>query len=203
MIRIVWIVIFSLWLAACSSEDYCTSFIPLDENSVILALGNSLTYGVGASQTTNYPTMLEKLINHRVINAGVPGNTSAQALKRLPELLDEYHPTLVILLIGGNDFIKKIPKNVVKANIEKMITLIRNEGGSVILIATPGFSLTLKPPKLYQELSEQYKVPLIKKQLSTLISNREYKSDLTHLNAKGYKKLAEIVADFLKQCGLN
>ena len=71
---------------------------PLSKHSVILALGDSLTSGAGTSPNNAYPAQLQNLSGYQVINAGISGNTSEQALSRLPKLLKQYHPKLVIIV---------------------------------------------------------------------------------------------------------
>ena len=96
-----------LCLNACGDTEKV--FTPLAKDAVILAFGDSLTYGTGTNKNFSYPALLEKLTQHKVINKGVPGEISSAGLKRLPKLLDQYKPRLLILIHGGNDILKKIP----------------------------------------------------------------------------------------------
>ena len=94
----------------------------LAAGATVLALGDSITFGIGASAETSYPTVLAKLTGWNVINAGVSGDTSAQALARLPALLQEHVPPLVLVSIGGNDFLRRLPEAQTRANIQKIFT---------------------------------------------------------------------------------
>ncbi|MFX6601416.1 GDSL-type esterase/lipase family protein, partial [Acinetobacter baumannii] len=76
-----------------------------------------------------------------VINAGVSGNTSAQALERLPALLQEHRPTLVIVSIGGNDFLRRLPLETTRTNLRRIGEQARASGAQVLLVAVPGLSL--------------------------------------------------------------
>ena len=96
-----------LALSACVSSP--PPLPPLSENATVLAFGDSLTYGAGAAPADSYPAQLQKIIRRQVVAADIPGETSAQALRRLPRLLSHHRPALVILCTGGNDFLRRLP----------------------------------------------------------------------------------------------
>lgn len=169
-------------------------------NRVILAFGDSLTYGYGASMQESYPKRLQYLLGREVINAGVPGEVSAEGLKRLPKLLEQHNPALLILCHGGNDILQKKEMSELRANLEKMILLAKSKSTEVILIAVPEFGLLrLTPPSLYHELSEQYSLPIEEDILPDLLHDNRYKSDLIHPNADGYEKMAKAVEKVVRE----
>ena len=170
------------------------------ENRVILAFGDSLTYGYGASMEQSYPKQLQNLLGREVINAGVSGEVSAEGLKRLPKLLERHNPSLLILCHGGNDILKKKEPEELRSNLEKMILLAKSKSTEVILIAVPEFGLLhLTPPALYHDLSEQYSLPIEENILSDLLHDNRYKSDLIHLNEAGYEKMAKAVEKVVRE----
>ncbi|MDO4643771.1 MAG: GDSL-type esterase/lipase family protein, partial [Cardiobacteriaceae bacterium] len=99
----------TLMITACSKK-HKPPHASLTRDSIVLALGDSLTAGYGASAEDAYPAQLAQLSGWHIINAGINGDTSGQALQRLPQLLNEYKPQLVIISIGGNDFLQHLPE---------------------------------------------------------------------------------------------
>jgi len=163
---------------------------PMSPASTILAIGDSLTAGTGTTKANAYPQQLENISGYKVINAGISGNTSEQALKRLPQLLQTYNPKLVIILIGGNDFIKKSSIKNLQNNIESMIIQSQKSGAQVILLGVPETSLSMKVPDFYQSIAKKYDAVYNGKILRKLLRDKRYKSDTVHLNVLGYHALA-------------
>jgi acyl-CoA thioesterase I len=98
----------------------------------IVCFGDSLTYGTGAEKGMDYPSQLSKLIGVEVINAGVPGDTTAKALNRINEIIN-MNPRIVLITLGGNDLKNKMNKETVFKNLEQIIQIIQKNGALVIL----------------------------------------------------------------------
>ncbi len=175
---------------------------PLPDGSVVVAFGDSLTVGVGAKSVENYPNRLNNIVPFEVIGSGVSGEQTNAGLKRLPSVLTQYQPDLVLLCLGGNDFIRRIDEHLIKQNLISMIELIKNSGSEVLLIAVPEPSLILSPSPIYQEIAQELNIPLLEDPLTDLLSDSRLKSDTIHLNAKGYKKLADAIKNNLIETGL-
>src|SRR5262247_1128250 len=143
--------------AGCGGDKAKLS--PLPGDAVVLAFGDSLTYGTGANEDESYPAQLEKLIGRRVVRAGVPGEVTAQALARLPSALDEHAPRLLLLCIVGNDFLRRLGNSQAESNVREMVKLARGRNIEVLLIGTPepGFSVT--PPAFYAGVAKDFSVP--------------------------------------------
>ncbi len=189
-----------LLFAACGPSE--PQVAPLSKNGVILAFGDSLTYGTGAKPQESYPAVLARLIGHQVIRSGVPGEVSARGLARLPEALDRYRPNLLILCHGGNDFLRRHRRDGTEANIRAMVELARARNIDVVLIGVPqpGIWIT-EGAELFARVAKAFGVPYEAEALAGIMTDRSLKSDTVHPNASGYRKLAEAVAALLRASG--
>lgn len=185
-------------LASCSPKP---KLPPLAGDAVILAFGDSLTFGTGVEAPDSYPAALEKMIGRRVVNYGIPGEVTAEGLSRLPEILDREKPALMILCHGGNDQLRHLSLEQTADNIRKMIQLARDKNVAVVLIAVPSPGLTLSPPPLYRKIAKKMSVPIEENILSDVLAKNSLKSDLIHPNAAGYRLMAESIAALLRQSG--
>jgi acyl-CoA thioesterase-1 len=185
-------------LSGCSESP---GLKPLSADTVILAFGDSLTYGTGAEPEESYPVVLAQRIDRKVVNAGIPGEVSADGLERLPELLREVKPSLVILIHGGNDLLQRKNKPAAVKNIIAMIDLIRGSGAQVVMAGVPDFGLFLSTAKFYLEIAEQRSVPIEAEILPSLLSDLSKKSDRVHPNADGYRELAIAMETLLEDNG--
>lgn len=189
----------SLTALVLSGCDRGPKITRLDPGAVILAFGDSLTYGTGAPRDQSYPAQLAKRLNLKVVNAGVPGEVSAIGLARLTETLAKHRPTLVILCHGGNDFLRRHDSTQTKANLRQMVSLIKGSGMDVILVGVPQLGLLLSPAPLYAEVAEEFDIPIEEETLADVLSDRDLKSDQIHPNAQGYTVLAEAFADLIEK----
>ena len=187
----------AFFLTACSGPK----LEPLPANAVVLAFGDSLTYGTGASENESYPAQLESLIGRRVVRAGVPGEVTAQALARLPSALDEYSPRLVLLCIGGNDFLHRLGAAQAETNVRAMVQLARSRGIDVLLIGTPEPALLPSPPAFYAAVAKDFAIPYEGSVITQVLKDASLKSDPIHPNARGYRVIAERLAERLRKAG--
>ncbi len=174
----------------------------LNKNDTILAFGDSLTYGYNAKPNESYPAVLARLSGHKVINAGIPAETSAEGLIRLPKLLEDKSIKLIILFFGGNDIIQKLPTKHLKSNLQNMIRMAKEKRIDILLISVPNLSLFgLKPLELYKEIAKKEELPLLSGMMTDILETPSLKSDRIHPNAKGYKIMAEQIYEKLKKEG--
>ncbi|MBK9136814.1 MAG: arylesterase [Betaproteobacteria bacterium] len=181
---------------------------PVAAGATVLALGDSLTHGTGATAEASYPAVLARLTGWRVVNAGVPGDTSAQALARAPAQLEEHRPALVLLCIGGNDFLRRADENDTRANLLRLVHVIRDSGAQLMLIAMPRptlaarFTGSLTDHPMYGEVAEAERVPLHRQGFSEVLADERLKSDTIHANAAGYEQFARGLLATLRATGL-
>jgi len=185
-------------LTACQKP---ASLPVLDKSDVVVAFGDSITFGTGAESRESYPAVLEQMIGRKVVNAGVPGEVTAEGLSRLPQILDQEKPALLILCHGGNDTLRQLSRMQAADNIREMVRLARQRGVVVVLIAVPSLGLSVSPAPMYRNIAKELKIPLEEKTLSDILADGSLKSDLIHPNAAGYRRLAEAVAMLLKKSG--
>jgi acyl-CoA thioesterase I len=195
----------ALALAACGRKP---KRVALAAGASVLALGDSITWGTGATPETSYPAELAKLTGWSVVNAGVPGDTSAGALARLPELLQQHSPQLVLVSIGGNDFLRRLPLAETRTNIRSICQLSAAAGAQVLLIGVPEASAlaalarSLSDHPIYEEISAELKLPLHSGGWAAVLSDPALRSDPIHANARGYAEFARGLAQTARDLGL-
>ncbi len=196
--RLFFAVCVSLLLAAC---DRAPTLPKLNSHDVIVAFGDSLTHGTGASEDTSYPAVLATLTGRTVINAGVPGDTTTSGLQRLPAVLSEYKPRLVLLCLGGNDMLRKQPTATTENNLRLLVQTIQASGAQVVLIGVPEPKLFGGAPDFYTRIADEMQLPLEREAFNDVLKDNRLKSDPIHANADGYRQVAERLAQFLRETG--
>ncbi|ACM18933.1 SGNH-hydrolase lipoprotein, lysophospholipase L1-like subgroup [Geotalea daltonii FRC-32] len=185
-------------IAGCSGAEPLPK-LPAD--GVILAFGDSITYGTGAASGESYPAMLEQLTGRKVVNGGVPGEVTAEGVQRLPGLLEQVKPAMVIICEGGNDMLRHASHGEIAANLRAMVRIVKGKGASAVLVSVPALDLSFAPPPFYAEIAEEVGIPCDEKTLTRILTKRSLKSDPIHPNAAGYRKLAEGLAKLLHKRG--
>lgn len=192
-------------LAACGKQQRLTVIPP---GSRVLAFGDSVTYGTGASPGEDWPTLLAQRTGWQIANAGIPGDTAEAAKTRLPAALGEHAPALVIIELGGNDFLRRRSDKAVKEDLRQMIEMVRRAGAQAVLVAVPEFSLlgvVARRPSdspIYRELGKEEQVPVIEDVFSDILGRPELCADQIHPNAQGYQAMAAGIHAALQKTGL-
>ncbi|PZP54058.1 MAG: arylesterase [Azospira oryzae] len=191
--------LFLLALAGCGGPR--PQLAPLAPSDVVLAFGDSLTFGTGAPEDQSYPAVLGRLIGREVVRSGVPGETTGQALARLPGVLEEVRPRLVLLCLGGNDMLRKVNEQEIAENLRAMVRMIRDRGADVVLVAVPRPALLADPPAFYRAIAEEFRLPLEDQVVKEVLYSTGLKADPIHPNAEGYRRIAEALAELLRRSG--
>jgi len=199
MNKILLFLLLSVSLYSCS--DPSNNLTLLSSDATMLAFGDSLTYGTGANSGEDYPALLTKLTNINVINAGVPGEISSKGLERLPTVLDEHNPNLLILIHGGNDILRKLSRNEQKSNLSAMIELAKTKNIQIAMLGVPEPGIFLKSSEIYEEIANETNIPIELSLLPDILGDNSLKSDIAHPNAQGYQQMAEGIYEFLKDNG--
>jgi lysophospholipase L1-like esterase len=198
--RLAVVVLLLLAPGACGPKT--PQLPPLPEDGLVLAFGDSLTYGTGAAAQDSYPAVLERLIGRPVVRSGVPGEVSAKGLRRLAGVLERYRPDLLVLCHGGNDILRFNNDDKTAANLRAMVKLARSQGVEVVLIGVPKPGLFLSDGAgFYQRIARDFAIPYAGEILADILGSPSLKSDAIHPNAAGYRKLAEAVAVLLRKSG--
>ncbi len=190
-------------LAACGGQRA----EPLPPGSVVLALGDSLTAGYGLDPEQAWPALLAARTGWQIVNGGVSGDQTADALARLPALMDEHAPKLVLVTLGGNDMLRKLPEAQTRGNLARILALTGSRGAQPVLLATPRPSVAgvvfqrLSAAPFYAEIARERKVPLIEDAIAEVLSDPDLKLDQLHPNAEGQRVLADKLFDALRKLG--
>jgi acyl-CoA hydrolase len=180
----------------------------LPPEAVVLAFGDSVTAGVGADAGYDFPSQLAQLTDLRIVNGGVSGDTAREAGGRLAALLASHQPQLVIIELGGNDFLRQTQASRVKEYLRAMIREALASGATVALVAVPRLSLlrasvgALTDSPIYAELAEEEGLVLVPNIFSEVLSDSGLRADEIHPNARGYGRLAQGIKTVLTARGL-
>ncbi len=195
----------SVVLGGCGKAPRLPSIPP---GKTVLAFGDSVTFGTGAAAGEDWPTLLAGLTGWQVENAGVPGDTAEAARGRMQALLDAHRPAVVIIEIGGNDFLRRRSAKAVKEDVRYLVQTARASGAQVVLVAVPELSLlglvAGKPSDapIYRELAEEERVVIVSEVFSSILSQPELCADQIHPNAEGYRQMAAGIHRQLQKVGL-
>ena len=209
MFKKITLAVFALLLIACDSGH---KFTTLSHNANVVILGDSLTYGTGAAQGEDYVSLLTTDTGWQIVNAGVPGNTSAQGLGRLGALLAAHDSgtqkiDLLIVELGGNDFLGRMPETETVRNLSEIIAQTKARNIQAVLVAIPKFSPigaafgSLEDHPLYEKLAEDTNTPLIEGVFSNVLAKNSLKADPIHPNGEGYRIVATDMKKALSDFG--
>ena len=181
------IAIWALWPAAKVTNL-------ASRGSNIIAFGDSLTAGYGASPGEDYPSRLSSILGLTILNAGKSGDTTETALARIDSDVLARDPRIVLLGLGGNDFLQSVAIATTEANLRTIIHKIQTAGAMVVLLGYRFPSLNANYEKMYERVAKEEGCLLIPNLLHGIETDASLKSDEIHPNARGYQLIAERVA---------
>jgi lysophospholipase L1-like esterase len=136
-----------------------------------------------------------------VVRAGVPGEVTGQGLARLPRVIEEHRPALMIVCLGGNDMLRRVEEAQVRKNLAEIVRTIRARGIAVVLVGVPKPALITSAPAFYAEVAKEFGIPYEGNVVTEVLHQLDMKADPIHPNAKGYRRMAEAIAELLKKAG--
>jgi acyl-CoA thioesterase I len=158
-----------------------------------VAFGDSLTEGYGASERHDYPTVLSRKLGLKIVNMGKAGETTADGLKRVGQAA-ELRPRVVLLCMGGNDVLQKVPREEMFNNLSALIGRFHQEGSFVVLIGLRSATLWDKNHQFFKAFAQKKRVFYVRDILEGIFPKPVYMSDAVHPNDEGYALIAERLA---------
>jgi acyl-CoA thioesterase-1 len=170
----------------------------------ILVFGDSLSAAYGIPPEQGWVALLTQRLKaqgygYQIVNASVSGETSSGGRERLPRALQLHQPTIVVLELGGNDGLRGLPLEELRANLAAMVQLAQAAGAQVLLVGmrippnygpryTEGFA------RVFPELASQYHVPLVPFMLQNVaLDPQRMQQDGIHPNARGEPPVLETI----------
>ncbi|HNA04146.1 MAG TPA: arylesterase [Rhodocyclaceae bacterium] len=200
----VYVICVAMLLSGCSR--------PREERlapgSVVLALGDSITAGYGIARDRAWPAQLAARSNWTIVNAGASGDTTSGALARLPELLEEHLPKLVIVEIGGNDMLRRIDAHQIESNLRAIVYLAQQRGARVVLLGIPRPSAIgaatgrLHAAEVYADVAKRSRSMIVHDAVADVLSDAGLRLDPLHPNEEGHRRLAETIERAFRTSGL-
>lgn len=164
----------------------------------IICFGDSITKGAGSTEGNDYPTLLSDKLNMPVINAGVNGDTTHEALKRIERDVLVRSPRLVIVEFSGNDFLRGVPKEKTFTNLDKMVVMIQEKGAMVVLTEVRVGLFSDEYIKGFKIIAKKRRALLVPNIMKGIFSNPQLKNDRIHPNDAGYRIIADRIYKKIK-----
>jgi len=185
-------------IAACGGDDFGKIRNLRSAGETIICFGDSLTEGVGAGEGGDYPSALSRQLALPVVNAGRRGDTTADALERLSDAVLSKNPRLVILLLGGNDFLRQRPRQETRTNLEEIVLRVQTQGAIVAIAGIKLGLFTDEYGEIFEQTAEKFGALYIPQVMKGSLGSSSLKSDPIHPNGAGYRLIAERIAEKIK-----
>ena len=185
-------------LSGCGSDDFEKIRNIRSSGEAIICFGDSLTEGVGAGSGEDYPAVLSRHLAVPVLNAGQRGDTTAQALERISDAVLSKHPRLVIVFLGGNDFLRQLPRQETRKNLEEIVRRVQAHGAMVAIAGMRLGLFTDEYAPVYEETARLLGALYIPGVMKGILSDAKLRSDPIHPNSAGYRLVAERIGEKIK-----
>ena len=186
------------FFAACGGGKFDHIRNLRSNGEAVICFGDSLTEGVGAEADEDYPSVLSSQLGVVVSNAGQRGDTTAQALERLSDTVLSKKPRLVIVLLGGNDFLRQLPSQETRKNLEEIVRRIQGQGSMVAIAGMKLGLFTDEYSSIFEETARQSGALYIPQVMKGILSDSSLRSDPIHPNGAGYRLIADRIVAKIK-----
>ncbi len=176
--------------AGCGSKPVANTD-SLNEN--IICFGDSITAGVGVGRDKSFCAALSRKIGKPVINAGVSGDTSADGLARIEDAVLNKNPKLVIIELGANDFLRRIPVEKTLANIDAIVQKVQARGAMAVILAVEFSPVNDYYYRGYKKIAQKRKALAVPNIMKGILFDPQLKVDSIHPNTEGHQLIAERV----------
>ena len=182
-------------LAGCGRSWPITNAQPSGTN--VIAFGDSLTQGYRLDPGQGWPEQLSAIIGRPILNRGVSGDTTADALARLERDVLAEDPRVVLVCLGGNDMLRRLPADQQFDNLRAIVRRIQEKGALVVLIGTEGFKILANEDygARYEALARETGAAYVPDLMDGVLGDPALMLDQIHPNARGYEKIARRIAD--------
>jgi acyl-CoA thioesterase-1 len=165
----------------------------------IIAFGDSLVAGRGASAGRDFVSILSHRLRVPIINAGRSGDTSETALARVDRDVLSRNPKVVLVLLGGNDILRRVPQQDTFKNLATIVERIRRRGSAVVVVGVSVGFFTDSYNDAYEELARGASAALVPDILAGIIGRSDLMSDQIHPNDRGYAMMADRLEPALRK----
>ena len=197
-ICILWFAVIAAVVFACGGENFAKIRNLHSAGESIICFGDSLTEGVGASAGEDYPSALSRQLGSPVINAGVRGDTTTAALERLADEVLNKNPRLVIVLLGGNDFLRQRSRRETRQNLEEIVRRVQAHGAMVVIAGIRLGVFGDDYGEIFEQTAKQFGALYIPQVMKGILTNSSLRSDPIHPNGAGYRLIADRIVDKIK-----
>ena len=164
----------------------------------IVVFGDSLVAGRGASAGQDFVSVLSRRLGTTIVNAGQSGDTTGAALARLERDVLALNPRIVVVLLGGNDYLRRVPITQTFSNLDSIVNQVRERGAAVVLVGVAVGLMSDPYREEYEALAERTSAGLVPDILDGIIGHASLMSDSIHPNARGYAMMAARLEPILR-----